>query len=122
MAWTDGKVPGSMSPMLRPVLIFLALALGPVLSAALTSAGVPHEALFDWGGGLVWLLMPSVSADTVRHEVAALGGHATLVRATQADRAAVPVFQPEPAPLAAITTGLRQRFDPRGLLNPGLMG
>ncbi len=95
---------------------------GPVLSAALTSAGVPHEALFDWGGGLVWLLMPSVSADTVRHEVAALGGHATLVRATQADRAAVPVFQPEPAPLAAITTGLRQRFDPRGLLNPGLMG
>ncbi len=95
---------------------------GPVLSAALETAGVPHEAVFDWGGGLVWLSMGSASADTVRREVAALGGHATLVRATQAERAEVPVFQPEPAPLAAITAGLRQRFDPRGILNPGLMG
>ena len=34
----------------------------------------------------------------------------------------VPVFQPEPAPIAALTRGLRQKFDPRGILNPGLMG
>jgi len=32
------------------------------------------------------------------------------------------VFHPEPAPLAQIATGLRAQFDPRGILNPGLMG
>ncbi len=48
-------------------------------------------------------------------------GHATLVRGSAASRAALPVFQPEPAPLAHISEGLRKRFDPRGILNPGLM-
>jgi glycolate oxidase FAD binding subunit len=31
-------------------------------------------------------------------------------------------FQPEPAPIAALSEGLRRQFDPRGILNPGLMG
>jgi glycolate oxidase FAD binding subunit len=31
------------------------------------------------------------------------------------------VFHPEPPPVAAIATGLRARFDPAGLFNPGLM-
>jgi len=34
----------------------------------------------------------------------------------------VPVFQPRPARLAEIEAGIRARFDPRGILNPGLMG
>jgi len=28
---------------------------------------------------------------------------------------------PEPAPIVALARGLRERFDPRGILNPGLM-
>jgi glycolate oxidase FAD binding subunit len=32
------------------------------------------------------------------------------------------VFHPEPAPVAAIAAGLRRRFDPAGILNPGRMG
>jgi len=44
-----------------------------------------------------------------------------LIRASAGTRAALPVFQPEPAPLDRIAAGLRQRFDPRGILNPGLM-
>ncbi len=70
---------------------------------------------YDWGGGLVWAL-----TDAGRDIRAALGdfdGHATLIRG----RADVPTFQPEPAPLAAITAGLRAKFDPCGILNPGMM-
>ncbi|MEO1689101.1 MAG: glycolate oxidase subunit GlcE, partial [Pseudomonadota bacterium] len=48
-------------------------------------------------------------------------GHATLVRASAAVRASVDVFEPEAAPLARLSEGLRERFDPRGVLNPGRM-
>ncbi|MBS0125763.1 FAD-binding protein [Thetidibacter halocola] len=75
--------------------------------------------LFDWGGGLIWALLPE--GTDARARLGALGGHATLVRGSDASRAALPVFQPEPAPLAALTAGIRARFDPRGVLNPGLM-
>ena len=96
---------------------------GPQLVAAL--ADVAPEAIYDWGGGLVWLRLADLgdaSAENIRSRVAQLGGHATLVRASENTRANVPVFQPEPAPIAAITQGLRAKFDPRGILNPGLMG
>ncbi len=52
---------------------------------------------------------------------AALGGHATLVRASAATRAALEVFEPEPETLARISAGLRAKFDPAGILNPGRM-
>jgi len=82
-------------------------------------------AIYDWAGGLVWLLTPEQSdagAALIRRHTAALGGHATLVRASAAIRAAVPVFEPAPAPLAAFAIGLRAKFDPAGVLNPGRMG
>ena len=50
------------------------------------------------------------------------GGHATLVRANPAHRAAIPVFEPQPPALAALATRLKQQFDPKGILNPGRMG
>ena len=99
---------------------------GPALSSALRAAGMTHSALYDWGGGLVWLSVetdaPDAGADLIRQQVATLGGHATLMRASAAVRAAVDVFQPEPAPLARISAGLRAKFDPKGILNPGRMG
>lgn len=99
---------------------------GPVLISALERAGLAKRAILDWGGGLVWIEINDSSADggaaAIRDEVARLGGHATLVRGSDELRAQVPVFQPEPAPLAAISAGLRAKFDPRGILNPGLMG
>ena len=52
----------------------------------------------------------------------ARGGHATLVRASAKIRAAVDVFEPEAAPVAALTARLRAEFDPKGVLNPGRMG
>ena len=80
-------------------------------------AGVAHRAVFDWGGGLIWLLVDG-EVD-VRGLVPA--GHATLVRAV-AGMEAVPVFPPEAAGVAALTRGLRAQFDPRGILNAGMMG
>lgn len=76
--------------------------------------------MMDWGGGLIWALSPS--GEDVRARLDAFHGHATLMRASEATRVKLAVFQPEPAPVAAIARGLRARFDPRGVLNPGLMG
>ena len=82
------------------------------------------EILYDWAGGLVWAALPAAddaNAPLVRATVAAAGGHATLIRAPAAVRAAVDVFSPEPAPLAALTERIRKSFDPQGVLNPGRM-
>ncbi|MEX0312055.1 MAG: glycolate oxidase subunit GlcE [Tateyamaria sp.] len=83
------------------------------------------ETLLDWGGGLIWIGTNTGDAvrvhATVQDLVGALGGHATLIKGSDTLRAAVPVFQPEAAGVAALSAALRQRFDPHGILNPGLM-
>lgn len=76
--------------------------------------------VLDWGGGLVWALSPAGS--DLRKRLGAFQGHATLVRGSESTRASLPVFHPEPAIVAGLAQGLRARFDPRGILNPGLMG
>ncbi len=79
----------------------------------------PEDVVYDWGGGLIWLLMPQdTGAEVIRSAVADKGGHATLIRGNRA----AGVFQPISAPVAALQNGLRARFDPKGVLNPGLMG
>ena len=82
----------------------------------------------DWGGGLVWIAGDDGAAGDAQRRIAWLhayaaqhGGHATLIKAPEALRRAVPSFQPEAAGVAALTKGLRDRFDPRGILNTGLM-
>ncbi|HEV2898478.1 MAG TPA: glycolate oxidase subunit GlcE [Pseudaminobacter sp.] len=84
----------------------------------------PAEAFYDWQGGLVWLRMEAdPEAETLRRLVKKFGGgHATLVRASPSHRASLPVFEPQPAALAALSARLKAEFDPKGLLNPGRMG
>ncbi|MEP9370809.1 FAD-binding protein [Mesorhizobium sp. KR1-2] len=81
------------------------------------------DVFYDWQGGLVWLrLEADPEAALVRHLVRAFGGgHATLVRASPAWRAALPVFEPQPPALAALSSRLKHEFDPKGILNPGRM-
>ena len=79
-----------------------------------------RSVLYDWGGGLIWALTDA--GVDARATVGGFDGHATLVRASVETRAALAVFQPEPAPIAALSAGLRAQFDPRGILNAGLMG
>lgn len=76
--------------------------------------------MLDWGGGLIWAAVPP--GTDLRATIGPISGHATLIRASVATRATLPVFQPEPTPIAAISQGLRTQFDPRGILNQGLMG
>ena len=92
---------------------------GPGAVARLArSAGA--EWFYDWGGGLVWLAVPpAINAATIRNALG--GGHATLVRAEAGLRAAVPVFHPQPAALAALAKRVKDSFDPKGILNPGRM-
>jgi glycolate oxidase FAD binding subunit len=88
----------------------------PAIAARVPSLG----RLFDWGGGLVWLRV--APGTDVRAALEPVRGHATLIRADAETKARLGVFHPEPAPLAAISKGLREKFDPRGILNPGRMG
>lgn len=86
-------------------------------AAATVIAALPSSSrtMLDWGGGLIWAAVPA--GTDIRAELGELRGHATLIRGT----ADVPTFHPEPAPLAAITAGLRAKFDPRSILNTGMM-
>jgi glycolate oxidase FAD binding subunit len=103
--------------------VSVAPAAGPRVVAAL---GRRLDAAFyyDWGGGLVWIAVAGSAhggAEAIRAAVKAQGGgHATLFRAPEALRAAVPVFEPTPAP--ALARHVKEAFDPKGVLNPGRMG
>jgi len=75
---------------------------------------------YDWGGGLIWILAPE--GTDLRARIGRFTGHATLIRADAATRAAIATFHPEAPAVAALSRGLRARFDPHAILNPGLMG
>jgi glycolate oxidase FAD binding subunit len=74
------------------------------------------EALWDWGGGLIWMLTDHGRGAEVAATVAGRG-HATLVRGVGG-----PVFPREAPEVAALVAGLKAKFDPRGILNQGMMG
>lgn len=87
-------------------------------------AGVPLTGWFyDQAGGLLWLALEGAdpAATLVRGALPPGDGHAMLVRAPEALRAAAPVFQPEPPALAALTARVKEAFDPKRILNPGRM-
>ncbi|MGY4315818.1 FAD-binding protein [Bradyrhizobium sp. JR3.5] len=98
-------------------------ASGGALGQALSRA-TGGDVIYDWGGGLIWAAVPpnaDAQAALVRGQVEAVGGHATLIRATEDVRRAVDVFQPQPAGLAALGERVRASFDPRSVLNRGRM-
>jgi glycolate oxidase FAD binding subunit len=91
---------------------------------ALIAGKAEGEMLYDWAGGLIWLALAArdgAAASLVRQAVAATGGHATLIRAPAAVRAAAQVFSPQDAAVAALTKRIKASFDPSGVLNPGRM-
>jgi glycolate oxidase FAD binding subunit len=100
--------------------------------------GLAFDTVIDWAGAQTWIGLTQGQVSLVEGGPAGFhallqnaladpkvtggaGGHATLIKGPDTFRADVASFQPEPAPLAAIAAGLRAKFDPRGILNPGLM-
>jgi len=79
-----------------------------------------EKTLFDWGGGLIWALV--ANGEDLRTRLGDFDGHATIVRADPSTIENLGRFQPETAVVSALTRGIRQKSDPRGIFNPGLMG
>ncbi len=111
---------GSANPVWR---LSTPPGIGPRVVGAI-STYMPVQVAYDWSGGLVWLEVPQ-SADAgsadIRRVIATRGGHATLIRAEPEVRRAVEVFQLLDAPVHRLTRGLKQSFDPAGILNPRRM-
>jgi glycolate oxidase FAD binding subunit len=106
-------LPGTSAALWR---VSVAPSDGPAVAAAMPNA----DWFFDWGGGLVWLAVPAspdASASAVRASFKE--GHATLMRAPDAVRGVVPVFEPPASAVAALSRGIKAQFDPKGILNPG---
>jgi glycolate oxidase FAD binding subunit len=82
----------------------------------------------DWGGGLLWAGVAeagdagaAVIRAAIREPDGRHTGHATLVKGSPALRSAVAVFEPQQAPLAALSRRVKDAFDPTHILNPGRM-
>ncbi|MEA2837955.1 MAG: glycolate oxidase binding subunit [Bradyrhizobium sp.] len=82
------------------------------------------DVIYDWGGGLIWAALPPAAdahAGMLRARVGAVGGHATLVRASELIRRNIDVFHPQQAGLASLSERVRHSFDPKNILNRGRM-
>jgi glycolate oxidase FAD binding subunit len=98
-------------------------AAGGALGQAL-SRETGGDALYDWGGGLIWAALPpkpDAQAALVRARVNAAGGHATLIRASEQVRRTIDVFHPQQDGLARLSERVRHSFDPKCILNRGRM-
>ena len=106
------------------------LSVAPTRGAELADKLAALDAVWflDWGGGLVWAAVPEAGdggAAAIRAAIRGADGqstgHATLICGSPALRRAVAVFEPESAPLAALSRRVKDAFDPRHILNPGRM-
>ena len=87
----------------------------PPASGWRAAASLTGEVLYDWAGGLIWLLSED-EPGKVRATIQALGGHATCYRGH------APAFEPLSGSLAALTGRVKAAFDPNGVLNSGRFG
>ena len=74
-----------------------------------------QQTLTDWAGSQRWMYS-SCGAMEIRDEVAKVGGHAILFRHGDGK---TPVFHPLDSVRERLHRGLKQTFDPQGILNPG---
>jgi glycolate oxidase FAD binding subunit len=112
--------------LLPPKGVVWKLSVPPARGAAVAARlaeRVPCEVLLDWAGGLVWVALDDEDAReaVVRGTFRDCGGHATLIRASAAERRRCPVFEPQAPALAALTRRIKDAFDPNDILNPGRM-
>lgn len=86
----------------------------PEVASALEAIG--GTVSLDWGGGLIWY---AGDADPLKVRKASSTGRALLVRHHSSRTGSI--FPAEAPAVARLSDALRKRFDPAGILNPGLM-
>ena len=95
------------------------LSVAPRQAARILDEIEPEAYLLDWGGGLIWAGVRQLDVRRVRG--ALRGGHATLIRAAEAERRAHAAFEPPGPAIAAVAARFKAAFDPDNRLNPGRM-
>jgi glycolate oxidase FAD binding subunit len=124
-ALLEGAVSGQFwrevgaASILAPFPVIWRLSVPPRQAARILDDIGPDAYLLDWGGGLIWVGTHHV--DRLRIRGALRGGHATLIRAPEAERRAGAVFTPQAPAIAALATRFKAAFDPDDRLNPGRM-
>ena len=94
------------------------LTLPPTEAARIATALNAPLWLGDWAGGLLWIGAPAEDGARIRALTAEAGGHAMLLKAPAARRAALGLYAPQTPALTALTGAVRAAFDPLGLFNP----
>jgi glycolate oxidase FAD binding subunit len=118
--WTRVR---EVAPFANDDRVLWRISTAPARGHAVAAALGAGAYFYDWSGGLIWAALPASEDAGAARVRAALGGagHATLIRAPAAVRAAVPVFEPQDAGLAALTRRVKESFDPKAVLSPGRM-
>ncbi|MBK5568601.1 glycolate oxidase subunit GlcE [Ensifer sp. SSB1] len=113
-------VDGTLRPLWR---ISVAPSAGVQLVAALRLK-TDVDAYFDWQGGLIWMRMETnPQAELLRRQISALGGgHATLMRTSDAVAAETLAFEPLAPAVAALSARIKMKLDPADIFCPGKMG
>lgn len=111
---------GTRRPLWR---ISVAPSAGVQLVAALRLK-TDVDAYFDWQGGLIWMRMETnPQAELLRRQISALGGgHATLMRTSDAVAAETLAFEPLAPAVAALSARIKMKLDPADIFCPGKMG
>ncbi|MBT9589687.1 MAG: glycolate oxidase subunit GlcE [Thiobacillus sp.] len=92
------------------------LAVNPATPPLAVSNRLAGDAQWiEWGGAVRWLISDQPAA-TLREAAKTAGGHATLFRG---DAPVDGVFTPLTPALLMLHRNLKQRFDPKGILNHG---
>jgi glycolate oxidase FAD binding subunit len=95
------------------------ISVPPSAGPAMLAACPGTQGFLDWGGGLVWCAAEAGASASLRAAAKRLGGHATLIRAPEALRRELDVFEPLEGALGQLTRRVKASFDPAGILNPG---
>lgn len=91
------------------------ISIVPSLAENVRAALPPGEVLLDQGGGLMWYGTDGVDLKTHRIAKEVGRGHTLLMKGGAS-------FAPLSNVEAKLAEGLRAKFDPKGILNPGRMG
>ena len=87
------------------------------LPPATSQLDCEDHSLIDWAGAQRWVYSKSDASD-IREQVSKAGGHATLFRGTDLS---ISMFHELDSVQQEFHKGLKQRFDPFNILNPGRM-